>query len=138
MSRPSSLAILALLAATAFASGVQKEKDTSFQDFFTEFQDAVKTGDKEKVADFISFDLFHWQGSDALRMVRTRESFLENYDRMFTLAIRNRIAQAKPKKDEYGTYSIVWRASDFDIALSFPQDRNGNYVFDGLTARPIR
>jgi len=70
--------------------------------------------DKEKVANMTDFDDFYWEATGALRLVKTREAFLKNYDKMFTPAIKNKIATAKPKEDEKGYYSFQWHTTNFE------------------------
>jgi len=112
------------------------QKDDGFSRFYADFQAAVKAGDKEKVASMSSFDDFYWESTDALRQVKTKEAFLKNYDKMFTLAIKARIASSTPKKDEKGYYSIVWHTKNFEYGLYFDPRKEGGYKFHGHTVGP--
>src|SRR5215510_2611045 len=111
-------------------------QDDGFAKFYAEFQAAVKAGDKEKVASLTDFDDFYWEATDALREVKTREAFLKNYDKMFTPAIKNKIATAKPKKDEKGYYSIEWHTPNTQYGFEFKPEKDGSYKLEGYTVGP--
>jgi len=111
-------------------------QDDGFAKFYAEFQAAVKAGDKEKVASMTDFDDFYWEATDALRHVKTREAFLKNYEKMFTPAIKNKIATAKPKKDEKGYYSIQWHTTNFEYGFEFKPQKDGGYKLEGYTVGP--
>src|SRR5262245_50432378 len=102
-------------------------QDDGFVKFYAEFQAAVKAGDKEKVANMTDFDDFYWEATELLRQVKTREAFLKNYEKMFTPAIKNKIATAKPKKDEKGYYSIQWHTTNFEYGFEFKPQKDGGY-----------
>jgi hypothetical protein len=111
-------------------------QDDGFSKFYADFQAAVKAGDKEKVASMINFDDFFWEATDALREVKTRNAFLKNYDKMFTLAIKNKIATSKPKKDPKGYYHLIWHTTNFEYGLEFSLLEDGSYRFEGYTVGP--
>src|SRR5208337_1319811 len=79
----------------AAATGAPEQKDEVFTRFYTEFQKAIKDGDKEKVASMTDLDGFTWEMDEKFRQVKNREAFLKSYDVMFTPAIKNRIATGK-------------------------------------------
>jgi hypothetical protein len=111
-------------------------QDGGFAKFFTEFQAAVKAGDKEKVANMIDFNDFTWEATDALREVKTREAFLKNYDRMFTPAIKNRIATGRPKEGAKGNYTITWHTTNTEYGFDFLLQKDRSYKFLGYTVGP--
>jgi hypothetical protein len=112
------------------------QADDGFGRFYADFQAAVKAGDKEKVASMTSFDDFYWESTDALREVKTKEAFLKNYDKMFTPAIKNKIATSIPKKDAKGYYAIIWHTKDLEYGLDFDPQKDGVYKFHGHTVGP--
>jgi hypothetical protein len=132
------VALIILLVSCMCAAGAVSatQKDDAFSRFYADFQAAVKAGDKEKVASMTSFDDFDWESTDALRQVKSREAFLKNYDKMFTLAIKNKIATQKPKKDAQGYYYIIWHTTNFEYGLSFNPQKDGGYKFGGHTVGP--
>ena len=107
-----------------------------FAKFFAEFQAAVKAGDKEKVANMTSFDDFYWEATDATREIKTREAFLKNYERLFTPAIKNKIATAKPTKGADGYYDIIWHTASTQYGFDFQPQKDGSYKFKGYTVGP--
>jgi hypothetical protein len=111
-------------------------QDDGFAKFFAEFQAAVKAADKEKVANMTSFDDFYWEATDATRNIKTREAFLKNYDRLFTPAIKNKIATAKPKKGNDGYYDIIWHTTDTQYGFDFQPQKDGGYKFKGYSVGP--
>lgn len=113
----------------------QAQRDDAFARFFEDFQSAVKAGDKEKIASTIKFDHFDWEASEALREVKTKESFLKNYPRMFTAVIKSKIAAGKPIKTEEGYY-IEWHTRDLEYSLYFFRERDDSFSFLGLTVGP--
>ena len=127
-------AVLISLLCVAAASPTQK--DDGFSKFFADFQAAVKAGDKEKVASLTSFDDFYWESTDALRQVKTKEAFLKNYDKMFTPAIKAKIATGTPKKNDQGDYFIIWHTKDTEYGLNFDREKDGSYKFHGHTVGP--
>jgi hypothetical protein len=129
------IAFSALILLCGFIDTTFAQKDEGFTRFFTDFQNAVKAGDKEKIAGTIKFDHFDWESSDSLREVKTKEKFLKNYDRMFTPAIKSKIATVKPIKTEEG-YFIMWHTKDLEYSLYFFREKDGGYSFLGLTVGP--
>jgi len=131
------LVLLSILVSLPGAAGTAlAQKDDGFSRFYADFQAAVKTGDKEKVASMTSFDDFYWESTDALRQVKTKEAFLKNYDRMFTPAVKARIASSTPKRDEKGYYFIIWHTKDVEYGLNFDPQKDGGYKFHGHTVGP--
>ena len=128
--------LLFSICADATAATVPAPKDEIFQQFYADFQKAVKAGDKEKVVNMTDFDGFNWEASASLQKVRTREAFLKNYTNMFTSMIKNKIATAKPDRTEEGSYFIIWTTKTSEYSLYFNTDKDGNYKFKGLTIGP--
>ena len=126
---------LLLLWAGVFSVTAYVQSDDGFSRFYADFQNAVKAGDKERVASTIKFDHFDWEASDALREVKTKEAFLKNYDRMFTAVIKGNVATAKPIKTDEG-YFIMWHTKDLEYSLYFFREKDGGYSFLGLTVGP--
>lgn len=104
---------------------------------FAQFQAAVKTGDKNKVADLTDFSDFFWDSDDSLRNVKTRADFLKNYDRMFTPDVKKRIATIKPSQDKTGSYHVAWQKDEMDYDLFFPPRKDGKWLLQGLAAAPL-
>jgi len=119
----------------AVGATTRMHNDNGFTMFFADFQNAVKAGDKERIANTIKFDHFDWEASDAFRGVKTKEAFLKNYDRMFTPVIKNKIATGKPIKTDEG-YFIMWHTKDLEYSLYFFREKDGGYSFLGLTVGP--
>ena len=111
------------------------QKNDGFAQFFANFQNAVKAGDKDKVADMIDFGDFTWEATPALQAVKTRESFLKNYDKMFTVTIKAKIATSKTETTD-GNYFIIWRTTNSEYSLYFGHQFDGGYKFEGLTVGP--
>lgn len=128
------LMCVALIAAIHVAAA-RAQKDDGFRKFYADFQNAVKTGDKESVAGLTNFDHFTWEASDTLRQVKTKADFLKNYDKMFTAVVKNKIASAKPVKADEG-YFILWHTRDLEYSLYFAHEKDGGYSFLGLTVGP--
>lgn len=126
---------LLLVCAGAVGATAYAQNDDGFARFYADFQNAVKAGDKERVASTIKFDHFDWEASDALREVKTKEAFLKNYDRMFTAVIKSKVATAKPIKTDEG-YFIMWHTKDLEYSLYFFREKDGSYSFLGLTVGP--
>jgi ketosteroid isomerase-like protein len=125
-----------LISLAGSAGSARAQKDDGFSQFFADFQAAVKAGDKEKVASMTSFDDFYWESNDALRQVKTKEDFLKNYDKMFTPAIKAKIATSTPKKNDQGDYFIIWHTKSLEYGLNFDREKDGSYKFHGHTMGP--
>lgn len=82
-------------------------KDESFGRFFADFQKAVGSGDKEKVASMINFESFTWEENENLQQVKTKEAFLRNYGEMFTTTIKKKIA-AESRPRSMITEGLFW------------------------------
>lgn len=126
--------VLLLLIAASGAT-IYAQTDDGFSRFYADFQKAVKTDDREKVASTIPFDHFDWEASEAFRKVKSKEAFLKNYDRMLTPAIKNRIATGKPIRTNEG-YLIMWHTKSLEYSLYFFREKDGGYSFLGLTIGP--
>src|SRR5215813_5546652 len=136
MRRQILLTVLLIGFCVTVAAASRAAQDDGFAKFYAQFQAAVKAGDKEKVASMTDFDDFYWEATDALRQVKTREAFLKNYDKMFTPAIKNKIATAKPKKDEKGYHSIEWHTTNTQYGFEFKPEKDGSYKLEGYTVGP--
>ncbi len=112
------------------------QKDETFSRFYAEFQNAVKTEDKEKVASLTDFGGFTWEASESLGQVKTREAFLKSYNKMFTSTIKNRIATAKPEKIDDNSYFINWRTKNLEYSLHFLRQGDEGFRFEGLAVGP--
>ena len=129
--------LIAMLISLPYAGAASPaRKDDGFSKFYADFQAAVKAGDKDKVASMTSFDDFYWESTDALRNVKTREDFLKNYDKMFTPAIKAKIATSVPKSNDKGDYFIIWHTRSLEYGLSFYKEKDGGYKFHGHTVGP--
>ncbi len=126
------LLFFASVGAFAYAAG-PAQKDGSFGLFFKDFQKALVSDDKEKMASMIDFPNFTWEENENLQ-VKTREDFLKNYDRMFTPAIKKKIAAAgKPTLVDENTYFLNWYVKDTDYSLDFARKPGESFKFLGLT-----
>jgi len=130
----STIIMIAYLGAAGIVCGAMQ--DDGFNKFYADFQAAVKAGDKEKVASTIDFSDFTWEATDALREVKTKEAFLKNYDKMFTLAIKNKIATGKPKQGAKGSWAIIWHTTNTQYGFDFFLSKDGSYKFEGYTVGP--
>jgi hypothetical protein len=128
--------LLPCVCAGAAANAAPAQKDEAFSRYYADFRNAVKTGDKEKVASLTDFEGFTWESSDSLRQVKTREAFLKNYDKMFTSTIKNRLATAKPEKINDDSYLINWRTKNLEYSLHFVRQGDDGFRFEGLAAGP--
>jgi hypothetical protein len=109
-------------------------KDESFGLFLKDFQKALVTDDKEKMASMINFPNFTWEENENLRQVKTREDFLKNYDRMFTPVIKKKIAAAgKPTMVDENTYFLNWYVKDTEYSLDFARKPGDSFKFLGLS-----
>jgi len=137
MSRKRVLIILLLffssVEAIAHAAG-PLQKDESFDLFFKDFQKALVTDDKEKMASMINFPNFTWEENQNLRQVKTKEEFLKNYDKMFTPVIKKKIAAAgKPTRVDDKTYFLNWYVKDTEYSLDFTRKQGESFKFLGLS-----
>jgi hypothetical protein len=137
MSRKRVLIVLLLFFSSmgAFAHAVgPPQKDESFALFFKDFQKALATDDKEKMASMINFPNFSWEENQSLRQVKTREEFIKNYDKMFTPAIKKKIAAAgKPTRVDDKTYFLNWYVKDTEYSLDFVRKPGESFKFLGLS-----
>jgi hypothetical protein len=121
--------------AFAFAADLTP-KDEDFGRFFGDFQKAVASGDKEKVASMINFANFTWEENENLQQVKTKEAFLKNYDAMFTATIKKKIATYKPTKVDDNSYFVDWYIKDSEYSLDFTRKKGESFKFLGLTIGP--
>jgi hypothetical protein len=130
--------ILLLMIAVFVGMGVsvfgRAQQDDGFKQFYADFQSAVKAGDKEKVAGMISFDSFNWEtlNRESPDPVKTKEAFLKNYHKMFTPAVKAKIATARVERNERGNYFIIWHTKWTQYELYFAHEKDGSYKFLGL------
>ena len=123
----------AFIGSALSADPVQKE----FSGFYSDFQNAVKSGDKDKVAALADFDGFTWEANESLQQnVKTKEAFVKNYDKMFTSEIKSRIAKSKPAKIDDNSYFINWHTKSLEYSLYFARQGDGGFRFLGLTVGP--
>jgi hypothetical protein len=123
--------------AFAFAAG-PAPNDEGFGRFYSDFLKAVSSGDKEKVASIINFENFTWEDNESLRQVKTKEAFLNNYDKMFNATIKQKIVAAgKPTKVDENTYFINWYTKNSEYSMDFTRKRGeANFKLLGLTVGP--
>jgi hypothetical protein len=134
MRRTLIILLLFLFSTGAFVFAVDlAPKDESFGRFFSDFQRAVSSGDKEKVASMINFASFTWDENEHLQQVKTKEAFLKNYDEMFTAKIKKYIATWKPTKVDENSYFINWYTKDSEYSLDFTRKQGESFTFVGLT-----
>ena len=120
---------------SAIAAG-PAASDEGFSRFFNDFQKAVGSGDKEKVASTIDFANFTWEETEALQKVKSKEAFLKNYDKMFTATIKKQIAAGKPTKVDDNSYFINWHTKTNEYSLDFTRKQGEDFKFLGLTIGP--
>ena len=129
--------ILLLPCVCAAATNVAPaQKDEAFSRFYADFQNAVKTEDKEKMASLTDFERFTWEGNDSFRQIKTKEVFLKNYDKMFSSTIKNMIETAKPLKIDDNSYFINWHTKDLEYSLHFNRKGDCGFRFEGLAVGP--
>jgi hypothetical protein len=134
MRRTLIILLLFLFSAGAIAfAAAPAPKDDSFARFLGDFQKAVGSGDKEKVASMINFASFTWDENEHLQQVKTKEAFLKNYDEMFTAKIKKYIAAWKPTKVDENSYFINWYTKDSEYSLDFTRKQGESFRFVGLT-----
>lgn len=126
----------ACAAANAAPPAAQQPQDEAFTRFYEEFRDAVKFADKNRIADLTDFEKFTWEANEDFK-VKDRKSFLENYDDMFTAAIRDRIETADPVKIDDNSWFINWRMRDTEYSLHFYRKGKDGFRFSGLAVGPI-
>ncbi len=81
----------------------------------------------------INFPNFTWEGRENLQ-VKTKEAFLNNYDKMFTPALKRKIiAAGKPSKVDDNTYFLNWYVKDTEYSLDFARKPGESFKFLGLT-----
>lgn len=122
-------------AANAAPPAAAQPQDEAFSRFYEDFRDAVKSADRHKVAGLTNFKKFTWEANEDFK-VKDRESFLENYNDMFTAAIRNRIETADPVKIDDSRWFISWRMQDTEYSLHFYRKGKDGFKFSGLAVRP--
>jgi hypothetical protein len=120
----------------AAANAAPAQKDEAFSRYYADFQNAVKTEDKEKVASLTDFEGFTWESSDSLRQVKTKEAFLKNYNKMFTSTIKSRLRTAKPEKIDDNSYFINWHTKNLEYSLHFVRQGDDGFRFEGLAVGP--
>lgn len=118
------------------AAAFPSEEDRTFSHFYADFQKAVKTGDKEKVAGLTDFAGFTWEGNDKLQRIKTKEAFIKNYDSIFTSAIKDRVATSKPVKIDDDSYFISWQTGNLEYSFHFLRNQDESFRFEGLSAGP--
>lgn len=127
------LLFFSAVGAFAYAAGPPRQ-DESFGLFFKDFQKALVTDDKEKIASMINFPNFIWEENQNSRQVKTREDFLKDYDRMFTPGIKKKIAAAgKPTMVDENTYFLNWYVKDTEYSLDFARKPGESFKFLGLS-----
>jgi hypothetical protein len=122
-------------AANAAPPAAQQPQDEAFTAFYEEFRDAVKFAEKNRVAGLTDFEKFTWEANEDFK-VKDRASFLENYNDMFTAAIRDRIETADPVKIDDNSWSINWRMQGTEYSLRFYRKGKGGFRFSGLAVGP--
>jgi hypothetical protein len=119
------------------ATAATTQKGEAFGRFYSDFQNAVKGDNKEKVADLTNFDTFTWEGSESLQKVKTKEAFLKYYGSMFTPTMKSRIATSKPVKINDDSYFISWHTKTQEYSMHFSrQGKGGSFKFEGLAVGP--
>lgn len=127
---------LSISAAVANAAPVtDTQPDETFIVYYDVFREAVRTGDRHKVADLTDFEKYTWEANEDFR-VKNRETFLENYSEMFTAAIKSRIETAEPVKIDDNSWFITWRAQGSEYSLHFYRKGKGGFKFSGLAVGP--
>lgn len=121
--------------AVAFAAA-PIPNDESFGSFFSDFQKAVSSGDKEKTASMINFPDFTWDETESLKQVKTKEAFLKNFDKMFTATVKKKIAAGKPTKVDDNAYFMNWYSGGNEYSLDFTRKQGESFKFLGLAIGP--
>ncbi len=117
------LALLVLIP-TALGSGNPSDQTSrAFTAFWAEFKTAVAKNDREAVASMTKFPF------DNGKMI-SRAQFFKSYDRIFDQAAQKCFTQAKPEKEEEGSYRVSCGRKTFVFDLM-----RGKYRFIGIGER---
>ncbi|MBI5589753.1 MAG: hypothetical protein HY881_04645 [Deltaproteobacteria bacterium] len=129
--------VLLSCACAGNAATTLMQKDEIFNQFYADFQKAVKIGDKEQVASMTDFDDgFTWEANERFRQIKSKAAFLKNYNEMFTATIKNKIATAKPEKIDDNSFFINWHTKNLEYSLHFYRQGDGGFKFEGLAVGP--
>lgn len=129
------LLIVCAVATAAGAAPPAAKGDEAFNLFYESFRDAVSAGDRNKVADLTDFEKYTWEANEDFK-VNNRETFLENFNDMFTREIMNRIETADPIKIDDNSWFVKWRMQDSEYSLHFYRKGKDGFKFSGLAVGP--
>jgi hypothetical protein len=133
------LAGLAAIAARAPAAQKEDSHDAEFRAFYAEFLKAVRSNDKEKIADLIAFPVadMDWyvrtRGRDDAVSIKDKAEFLNKYDTIFTSNTRLRLLKAKTEKIEAGRYSAYWDIDETRFTFLFRYIEGTGYRVESFT-----
>src|SRR5215831_1609715 len=123
-------AALVLHSSPLFAQGKTPE-DPQFKKVLTAVQEAVAQNAPEKVADLSNFPKFSWElpglGDDL-----SRDTFLKNYQKIFTPEIKAKLATGKFHPTQNRDYALEWNKKTENYILIFERQTDGSYKFAGL------
>ena len=113
----------------------QSKPADGFEAFFRDFQGAVAQNDAEKVASLSNFPRFRWEPLTD-QDIKTKEEFLKKFSKMFSPAMKKKIASAKPSKTSGGDYLFDWIYAHEQYTLAFDHQPGGGFKFSGLLRGP--
>ena len=105
----------------------------------TEFLKAVRSNDKEKIADLIAFPVgdMNWyvrtRGRDDAVSIKDKAEFLNKYDIFFTSNTRLRVPKAKTKALEGGRYAAYWDVGETEFTFLFEYIEGTGYRVESFT-----
>jgi hypothetical protein len=94
----------------------------SFKKVLVEVQQGVAQNNPEIVAALSNFPKFYWEDQgfgDNL----SKDTFMKNYEKMFTPEVKAKLAAAKYHRTENGDYAIEWQRKTTGYILVFEKQR---------------
>jgi len=97
--------------------------ETDFRTVYDQFVSAVRSNDKNKIADLIAFPVNAWSVSQKNLVNETtisnRGEFLAKYESLFTPFMRSHALRIKPQKISDDHYMIQWHDEDLEYSFEF-------------------
>lgn len=94
-----------------------------FRTFYTQFSEAVRVNDKNKIADLIAFPVEDWsvekKGIVETIGIKDKADFLARYDSLFTPFMRSHVLEAKPQKLSDDRYMVMWQDANAEFSFQF-------------------
>ena len=97
--------------------------ETAFRTIYDQFVSAVRTNDKNRIADLIAFPVSAWSVNQKNQVNETtisnRGEFLAKYESLFTPFMRAHALRIKPQKISDDHYMIQWHDEDLEYSFEF-------------------